>query len=90
MFLKVQKKKKNLIPGLRKELLKSLLKNHDECICGNPINHISRAHLEEWLSYFPPASYKATYDKFKNTVDKPRGSSEAQPLTAPMVTPVTK
>ncbi len=73
MYLKVQSEKKNLIPGLRKELLKSLLKNHDECICGNPINHISRAHLEEWLSYFPPASYKATYDKFKNTVDKHSG-----------------
>ena len=80
MYLKVQSEKKKLIPGLRKELLNSLLRNQDECICGNPLNHAAREHLEEWLSYFPPASYKATYDKFKSNVNKHSGSFDEEKL----------
>ena len=80
MYLKVQSEKQNLIPGLKKELLKSLLKDHDECICGNPLNHAARERLEEWLSYFPPASYKATYDKFRHSVEKHSGTFDEDTL----------
>lgn len=80
MYLKVQSEKQNLIPGLQKELLKSLLKDYDKCICGNPLNHVARERLEEWLSYFPPASYKSTYDKFKRSVDKHSGTFDEEKL----------
>lgn len=80
MYMKVQAERKNLIAGLRKELLKNLLKKQDVCICGKPIDHNSREHLEEWLSYFPPASYKSTYDRFKNTASKHSGIFDEEML----------
>lgn len=64
LYLQVQDEEKNIVPGLTKELLISLLRDHDTCLCGNCIDTKVREKLEEWKSYFPPASYKSTYDKF--------------------------
>lgn len=55
-----------LLPGLRKELILSLL-NESTCICGNPIHEKERAALEELKKMFPPLSYKYIYDQFKNS-----------------------
>lgn len=64
LYLQVQDEEKNIVPGLTKELLINLIKNNDICLCGNRLDAKSRANLEEWKNYFPPASYKSTYDKF--------------------------
>ncbi|MEE0595954.1 MAG: AAA family ATPase [Agathobacter sp.] len=65
LYLQVQDEEKKIIPGLTKELLTNLLKNSDKCICGNCLNKEERSKIEEWKGFFPPASYKSTYDKFK-------------------------
>lgn len=66
MYLKVQDEEKKVISGLTKELLRSLLRsNNGSCICGNKIGTREKANLLEWYSYFPPNSYKATYDRFE-------------------------
>lgn len=61
--LKVEDEK--LLPGLRKELVLTLL-NEDTCLCGNTIGPKERAALEELKKMFPPLSYKYIYDQFKN------------------------
>ena len=66
LYLQVQDEEKRIIPGLTKELLNSLLKNNSitHCICGREIDKEVIHTLEEWRNFFPPASYKSTYDKF--------------------------
>ena len=66
LYLQVQDEEKRIIPGLTKELLNSLLKNKNitHCICGHEIDKEAINTLEEWRNFFPPASYKSTYDKF--------------------------
>ncbi len=61
--LKIEDEK--LLPGLRKELVISLL-GESTCLCGNPIHDKERAALESLLKMFPPLSYKYIYDQFKN------------------------
>ncbi len=72
LYLEVQEEEKNVIPGLTKELLVNLLKE-ETCLCGNPLCDKECLSLERWKSYFPPASYKATYDKFDNSMRKYSG-----------------
>lgn len=64
LYLQVQDEEKKIIPGLTKELLINLLKDNDTCLCGNCLDAKARNKIEEWKGYFPPASYKSTYDKF--------------------------
>lgn len=64
LYLQVQDEEKKIIPGLTKELLINLLKDNDTCLCGNCLDVKARNRLEQWKGYFPPASYKSTYDKF--------------------------
>ena len=64
LYLQVQDEEKKIIPGLTKELLINLLKDSDTCLCGNCLDAKARSKIEEWKGYFPPASYKSTYDKF--------------------------
>ena len=64
LYLEVQTEKTRMIPGLTKELLINLLKS-TECVCGNCIGDKEKKLLLEMKSYFPPASYKATYDRYK-------------------------
>lgn len=66
IYMQVQDEERKIIPGLTKELLISLLKDaeHKECICGHKIGREEIDSLEKWKKYFPPASYKSTYDKF--------------------------
>ena len=72
LYLEVQEEEKNVISGLTKELLVNLLKE-ETCLCGNPLCDKERISLEKWKSYFPPASYKATYDKFDCNMRKYSG-----------------
>lgn len=72
LYLEVQEEEKNIIPGLTKELLISLL-GEKYCICGNPLCDQQYAELEKWTTYFPPASYKATYDRFSRSMAKYAG-----------------
>lgn len=69
LYLEVQEEKKKILPGLSKELLINLLTN-DYCICGNPIHDKERGEYTRLKGYFPPASYKATYDKYQRYVEK--------------------
>lgn len=73
LYLEVQEEEKNIIPGLTKELLINLL-NEEYCICGNPLCEHEHAALEKWKTYFPPASYKATYNRFSRSMAKYSGS----------------
>lgn len=72
LYMQVQNEEKSIIPGLAKELLISLIQdpNHKKCICGHEIGREEIKVLEEWKSYFPPASYKSTYDKFTRNANK--------------------
>ena len=72
LYLEVQEEEKNVIPGLTKELLVNLLKE-ETCLCGNPLCDKEHLSLERWKSFFPPASYKATYDKFDISMRKYSG-----------------
>ncbi len=60
--LKVEEEK--LLPGLKKELIESLLKE-EKCLCGHDIGEKEKQHLAEFLQMFPPLSYKYIYDQFK-------------------------
>ncbi|MCH5259021.1 MAG: AAA family ATPase [Lachnospiraceae bacterium] len=82
LYMQVQDEEKKIIPGLSKELLMSLLKNPEYtcCICGHEIGHSEINSLEEWKSYFPPASYKSTYDKFNRHAGKFSGSYDENRL----------
>ena len=72
IYMQVQDQERKIIPGLTKELLISLLKDaeHRECICGREIGREEIISLEKWKQYFPPASYKSTYDKFSRQAIK--------------------
>lgn len=70
LYLQVQDEEKNIIPGLTKELLINLIKNNDTCLCGNCLDVKARENLEEWKNFFPPASYKSTYDKFNRNAER--------------------
>lgn len=72
LYMKVQDEEKKIIPGLTKELILSLLNKNGagKCICGHDIDEQVIDELEKWKSYFPPASYKATYDRFKHTASR--------------------
>lgn len=82
LYLQVQEEKERIIPGLSKELLTNLLKAQEtpKCLCGRCIGEAERHKLEEWKSYFPPTSYKATYDKFKIKATKYSGKYSADKL----------
>lgn len=62
--LKIEDEK--LIPGLKKELIQSLLEE-DTCICGSPLGEKERETLNDLLHLFPPLSYKYIYDQFKKS-----------------------
>lgn len=82
LYMQVQDEEKRIIPGLTKELLINLLRDTKpgECLCGRTIGEAERKKLEEWKSFFPPASYKATYDKFKAKAIKYSGKYNADKL----------
>ena len=80
MLLKVQKEEKDVIPGLTKVLLKSLLEQN-ECICGHHLDEAAKNRIREWMSYFPPASYKSTYDKFKQQAARHAGHFDEEELS---------
>lgn len=82
LYMQVQDEEKKVIPGLTKELLLNLLRNneHKNCLCGRCIGQEERAKLEEWKGFFPPASYKATYDKFRTKAIKYSGKYDADKL----------
>lgn len=82
LYMQVQDEEKKIIPGLTKELLINLIKNtdHQKCICGHEIKKEELRVLEEWKGYFPPASYKSTYDKFSRNAIKFSGSYDEKKL----------
>lgn len=82
LYLQVQDEEKKIIPGLRKELLISLLKKDADqiCICGRHIGKNEAEKIEEWKGFFPPASYKSTYDKFKRNAIKYSGRYDGDKL----------
>lgn len=82
LYLQVQDEEKKIIPGLTKELLISLLKEDTDhiCICGRCIGKNEAEKIEEWKGFFPPASYKSTYDKFKRNVIKYSGRYDGDKL----------
>ena len=80
MLLKVQKEEKDVIPGLTKALLKSLLEQ-DECVCGHHLDEAAKDRIREWMGYFPPASYKSTYDKFKQQAARHSGRFDEEELS---------
>lgn len=82
LYLQVQDEEKRVIPGLTKELLLSLLNNKSNpvCICGRCIGTRETEKLEEWKNFFPPASYKATYDKFRRNAIKYSGKYDEDRL----------
>lgn len=82
LYMQVQDEEEKIIPGLTKELLINLLRDAGEknCLCGRCIGDDERAKLEEWKGLFPPASYKATYDKFRAKAIKFSGKYNADKL----------
>ena len=82
LYMQVQDEEKKIIPGLTKELLINLINNmeHHKCICGNEIGKEELSALEEWKGFFPPASYKSTYDKFSRNAIKFSGSYDENKL----------
>ncbi len=72
LYMQVQDEEKRIIPGLKKELLISLIQDvtHKRCICGHEIGCEEVRALEEWKRCFPPASYKSTYDNFTRNAYK--------------------
>lgn len=72
LYMQVQNEEKRIIPGLTKELLVNLLKHNDSgnCICGRCLGDEQQHTLEEWKSFFPPTSYKSTYDRFRNNANR--------------------
>lgn len=82
LYMQVQDEEKKIIPGLTKELLINLINNmeHQKCICGHEIGKEELSALEEWKGFFPPASYKSTYDKFRRNANKFSGSYNANKL----------
>ena len=82
LYMQVQDEEKQIIPGLTKELLQNLINcsEHQECICGHKIGKSELLTLQEWKSFFPPASYKSTYDKFTRNAGKFSGKYNEQVL----------
>lgn len=82
LYMQVQDEEKKIIPGLTKELLINLINNmeHQKCICGHEIGKEELSSLEEWKGFFPPDSYKSTYDKFSRTAMKFSGSYDENKL----------
>ena len=80
LYLQVQDEEKRIIPGLTKELLINLLKDGEKCLCGHKLDADMRSHLEEWKGFFPPASYKSTYDKFKRNAARFSRKYESESL----------
>lgn len=82
LYLQVQDEERKIIPGLTKELLISLLKKdaNQTCICGRCIGEQEAKKIEEWKGFFPPASYKSTYDKFKRNAIKYSGRYDGDKL----------
>ena len=82
LYMQVQDEEKKIIPGLTKELLINLINNmeHQKCICGHEIGKEELSVLEEWKGFFPPASYKSTYDKFSRNAIKFSGSYDENKL----------
>lgn len=82
LYMQVQDEEKKIIPGLTKELLINLINNmeHQKCICGHEIGKEELSALEEWKGFFPPASYKSTYDKFSRNAIKFSGSYDENKL----------
>lgn len=80
LYMQVQDEEKKIIPGLTKELLINLLRSDDLCLCGRTIGESERKQLEQWKSYFPPTSYKATYDKFRHKAVKYAGKYDSNKL----------
>lgn len=82
LYMQVQDEEKKIIPGLTKELLINLINNmeHQKCICGHEIGKEELSALEEWKGFFPPASYKSTYDKFSRNALKFSGSYDENKL----------
>lgn len=64
---------------MSKELLINLLTN-DYCICGNPIHDKERAEYKRLKGFFPPSSYKATYDKYQRYIEKHTYSYDSERL----------
>lgn len=82
LYMQVQNEEQNIIPGLTKELLVSLLKHNDsgECICGRCLGVEQIKKLEDWKSFFPPASYKSTYDKYVANANRYSGKYDENAL----------
>lgn len=79
LYLEVQEEQKRILPGLSKELLINLLTS-DCCICGNPIHEKERGAYTKLKGFFPPASYKATYDKYQRYIEKHSFSYDSERL----------
>lgn len=82
LYMQVQSEERQIIPGLTKELLVSLLDltHKKDCVCGRCIGEEEIKKLEEWKSFFPPASYKSTYDKFQTKAAKFSGKYQEDRL----------
>lgn len=64
--LKISQNK--LPPGISKKLIAYLLSDTTtECICGNPLCDISRAHIAAYLDMLPPKSFTNLYNEFTTT-----------------------
>lgn len=83
LYLQVQNEETKILPGLTKELLINLLKEKDlsTCICGNCIGDKEANTIKEWISYFPPASYKAAYDNFSRNSIRFSGKNNEEKLS---------
>lgn len=86
LYLQVEDEQKKIIPGLTKELLINLL--HEDCdatcICGHSLGDNERKRIEEWIGYFPPASYKSTYDAFSRNAIRFSGKYKEDVLVSYM------
>ena len=58
--------KEELMPGINRVLLDSILKNSgdEKCICGRPLYHEQIERLMAYYKLLPPDSYKSLYDNF--------------------------
>ena len=60
--------KKDIIPGLEKELLINL-KTRDKCICDRKITEKEIAFFDKLLTLYPPHSYNAMYNNLEHSFE---------------------
>lgn len=81
--INVESEKSKLIPGVKRKLIASLLKE-DTCVCGQSLGEKEHAHLKEYLNLLPPKSYIDSYSYFEGRIGVYEKDYEVSSFTEPI------